>query len=158
MSRWPNFGAVVSNTCAAVLIFAGAFTTVAQADCLDDAALNYRLDPQLVRAIAMHESGMRPLAWNRNRDGSIDIGLMQINSSWLPTLGRAGVDAQSLWNPCVNAWVGSWILSNNVARFGPTWKAVGAYNATSPDKQLRYANRIYAQWQSLARMQPGQRP
>ena len=130
----------------------------AHADCLDDAAAYYRLDPHLVRAIAWHESGMRPTAVNRNTDGSVDIGLMQINSSWLPTLERAGISSQSLWDACVNAYVGAWILSSNIARLGPTWKAVGAYNATSPAKQLKYANQIYARWQSLQRADVSPRP
>jgi soluble lytic murein transglycosylase-like protein len=130
---------------------------LASADCIDAAALYRHVSPSLVRAIAMHESGMRPLAWHRNLDGSIDIGLMQINSRWLPILSRSGIEAQSLWDPCINVWVGSWILEKNIVRFGPTWKAVGAYNAASPDKQLRYATQIYAQWQSIARNQARQR-
>lgn len=128
-----------------------ALSSAARADCLDDAANYYRLDPNLVRAIAWHESGMRPLAVNRNSNGSIDVGLMQINSTWFPTLARAGIAPEHLWNACVNAYVGAWILSSNIARLGPSWKAVGAYNATSPDKQLRYANQIYARWQALQR-------
>ncbi|MGC8213229.1 lytic transglycosylase domain-containing protein [Ralstonia pseudosolanacearum] len=128
-----------------------ALSTAARADCLDDAAIYYRLDPNLVRAIAWHESGMRPLAINRNSNGSVDVGLMQINSTWFPTLARAGIAPEHLWNACVNAYVGAWILSSNIARIGPNWKAVGAYNATSPEKQLRYANQIYARWQALQR-------
>lgn len=128
-----------------------AFASVARADCLDEAANYYRLDPTLVRAIAWHESGMRPLAVNRNSNGSVDVGLMQINSTWFPTLARAGIAPEHLWNACVNAYVGAWILSSNIARLGPNWKAVGAYNATTPEKQLRYANQIYARWQALQR-------
>jgi soluble lytic murein transglycosylase-like protein len=135
------------------------FASFANADCIDDAAIYFTLDPLLVRAIAQHESGMRSLAINRNANGSVDIGLMQINSGWLPTLVRAGIAPQSLWNPCVNAYVGAWILKSNIARFGPTWKAVGAYNAASPAKQLRYANQIHAQWESIRqRIHVTQRP
>lgn len=123
------------------------------ADCLDDAALYYEIDSGLLRAIAKTESGMRPDAINRNTDGSVDIGLMQINSSWLPKLARAGITEQSLWNACTNAYVGAWILRLNVARFGLTWKAIGAYNAASSDKQYIYAKKIYAQWVSLRRQQ-----
>jgi soluble lytic murein transglycosylase-like protein len=135
------------------------FVPVAYADCIDDVATYFTLDPNLLRAIAQHESGMRPFVINRNANGSVDIGLMQINSGWLPTLERAGIAPQSLWNACVNAYVGAWILSSNIARFGATWKAVGAYNAASPAKQLRYANQIYAQWQSARQhSQVTQRP
>lgn len=124
-------------------------TGAGQADCLDDAASYFGVDTTLVHAIAYHESGMRPQAINRNRDGSIDIGLMQINSSWLPRLASNGIGKQQLLDPCVNGYVGTWILRSNIERVGPTWKAVGAYNASSPTKQLRYANRIYGLWRSL---------
>jgi soluble lytic murein transglycosylase-like protein len=137
------------NARVVVFLFASV-PVLCHADCIDDAARYHGINPQLVRAIARHESGMRPHALNRNPDGSVDVGLMQINSSWLPTLARYGIQPQSLWNPCVNAYVGVWILKSNVRRFGPTWKAVGAYNAASPAKQLRYANQIYVQWQRTA--------
>jgi soluble lytic murein transglycosylase-like protein len=115
----------------------------ARADCLDDAADYFSLDPVLVHAIAKHESGMHANAI------SYDLGLMQINTSWLPVLATKGISAQQLMNGCVNGYVGAWILRSNIERFGYTWKAVGAYNASSVDKQLRYANNIYEIWQSL---------
>jgi soluble lytic murein transglycosylase-like protein len=118
-----------------------------RADCLDDAARYHRVSVQVVRAIAQQESGMRPYVTNRNTDGSEDIGLMQINSSWLPKLGRFGITRQHLFDACVNAYVGTWILASNIKQFGPTWKAVGAYNAVSSNKQLVYANNIYRRLQ-----------
>ncbi|TCK33442.1 transglycosylase-like protein with SLT domain [Paraburkholderia sp. BL8N3] len=114
-----------------------------RADCIDDAARYHRVSVQLVRAIAQQESGMRANAINTNRDGSEDIGLMQINSSWLPKLSRYGITRPKLFDACVNAYVGTWILASNIRQFGPTWKAVGAYNAVSSSKQLVYANNIY---------------
>ncbi|KDR40809.1 lytic transglycosylase domain-containing protein [Caballeronia glathei] len=114
-----------------------------RADCLDDAARYHRVSVQLVRAIAQQESGMRANAINTNRDGSEDIGLMQINSSWLRKLSRYGITRRELFDACVNAYVGTWILASNIKQFGPTWKAVGAYNAVSSSKQLVYANNIY---------------
>lgn len=91
------------------------------ADCLDDAARFHHVNVVLVRAIAQQESGMRANAVNRNTDGSEDIGLMQINSSWLPKLRRYGVTRDSLFNPCVNGYVGTGFLrrtSGSSARRG----------------------------------------
>ncbi|MDR5826003.1 lytic transglycosylase domain-containing protein [Caballeronia sp. LZ043] len=124
-----------------------AISVVARADCLDDAARYHRVSVQVVRAIAQQESGMRANATNRNSDGSEDIGLMQINSSWLPKLSRFGISREHLFDACVNAYVGTWILASNIRQFGPTWKAVGAYNAVSSSKQLVYANNIYRRLQ-----------
>ncbi|MGF6292721.1 soluble lytic murein transglycosylase-like protein [Paraburkholderia youngii] len=136
-------GAPISVACVVLL----GCTAVARADCLDDAAAYRHISAQLVRAIAQHESGMRPNAVNVNSNGTEDIGLMQINSSWLPRLARYGIRREHLFNACVNAYVGTWILASNIKQFGPTWKAVGAYNAVSTQKQLIYANAIYRRLQ-----------
>lgn len=120
------------------------------ADCLDDAARFHRVSVVLVRAIAQQESGMRANAVNTNSDGTEDIGLMQINSSWLPKLRRYGITREALFNGCVNGYVGTWILASNIKQFGLTWKAVGAYNAVSANKQLVYANNIYRRIQRAA--------
>ncbi|WP_250537148.1 lytic transglycosylase domain-containing protein [Caballeronia sp. AZ10_KS36] len=128
-------------------LLCAAVSLQARADCLDDAARYHRVSVQVVRAIAQQESGMRPYVTSRNTDGSEDIGLMQINSSWLPKLARFGISRQHLFDACVNAYVGTWILASNIKQFGPTWKAVGAYNAVSSNKQLIYANNIYRRLQ-----------
>ncbi|WP_321794645.1 lytic transglycosylase domain-containing protein [Caballeronia sp. J97] len=130
-----------------LMLLAATAPTLARADCLDDAAIYHRVSVQLVRAIAQQESGMRPYVTNRNSDGSEDIGLMQINSTWLPKLARFGISRQHLFDACVNAYVGTWILASNIKQFGPTWRAVGAYNAVSSNKQLVYANNIYRRLQ-----------
>ncbi|WP_454754789.1 lytic transglycosylase domain-containing protein [Cupriavidus necator] len=116
----------------------------AVADCLDDAAAYHGVGALLVRGIAKAESGMRANAVNRNTNGSEDLGLMQINTVHLPRLARYGVTRERLFDPCVSAYVGSWILRACLDRYGHTWNAVGCYNAGSPDKRLKYANRIYA--------------
>ncbi|RME58496.1 hypothetical protein D6779_06330, partial [Candidatus Parcubacteria bacterium] len=87
-------------------------------------------------------------ALNHN-SSSYDIGIMQINSYWLPFLKKHGISESDLFNPCVNIHVGAWILRHNMDRLGPTWKAVGAYNARSKDKQMRYVGRVWKQYQRL---------
>lgn len=124
-----------------------AFPSVAHADCLDDAAAYRHINVELVRAIAQQESGMRANAVNRNANGTEDLGLMQINSSWLPRLARFGIHREHLFDACVNAYVGTWILASNIRQFGANWKAVGAYNSPTTAHQLVYANSIYRRLQ-----------
>lgn len=126
-----------------------AVPTIARADCIDDAASFHHVNVSLMRAIAQVESGTQTHAVNANSNGTVDIGLMQINSSWLPRLAREGISEQSLFDPCTNAYVGAWILSENIRQYGPTWSAIGAYNASSPDKRLAYARKVYATAQSI---------
>ncbi len=121
--------------------------------CLASAAEHHALDPDLLHAIASVESGLDPSAVNRaNTNGSRDIGLMQINSAWLPALARWKITEEQLYDPCVSAYVGAWILANNIARLGPTWRAVGAYNARTPAKQLAYVRRVQKQLAQAAGM------
>ncbi|WP_232072367.1 transglycosylase SLT domain-containing protein [Paraburkholderia pallida] len=126
-----------------------AVPATARADCIDDAASFQHVNVSLMRAIAQVESGTQTHAINTNSDGTVDIGLMQINSSWLPRLAREGISEQSLFDPCTNAYVGAWILAENIRQYGPTWSAIGAYNASSPDKRLAYARKVYATAQSI---------
>ena len=144
----------MSRAVAALVIAASCMVSTALADCIDDAALYQGIDSSLLRAIAYQESHLNADAINRNTDGSEDLGVMQVNSRELPGLRQYGITRDSLFDGCVNVFVGAWILRRKIDRFGPTWKAVGAYNATSPDKQLRYAGQIYSQL--LARGQRGQ--
>src|SRR5450755_4568808 len=112
--------------------------------CWQEAGSRYQVDPALLYAIARTESGLNPAAFHRNRDGSTDIGLMQINSAWLPDLAKHGISAQDLWQPCTNVHVGAWVLAQKIRKLGMTWDAVGAYNATTPFKRISYAWKVYA--------------
>lgn len=131
-----------------ILIVGVMFAQVAygQADnaCFEQAAKRYRVSAQLLRSISRVESGGNPAAFHRNANGSWDIGHMQINSAWLPTLAKYGITKDRLTNPCVNTHVGAWILANNFRRMGYGWNAVGAYNANSPDKIAAYARKVAA--------------
>ena len=113
--------------------------------CWEQAAERYGVSPDLLYAIARTESGLDPQAVGLNRNGSRDIGLMQINSAWLPRLLKHGIAETDLFDPCTSIHVGAWILAGNVQRLGYTWEAVGAYNAADPALRRAYAERVYRQ-------------
>ena len=113
-----------------------------KAACFEEAASRYQVPSVLLKAISRVESAGNPNALNRNKDGSFDIGHMQINSRWLPKLSHFGISRDQLWDPCTNTLVGAWILAQNVQRIGYSWNAVGAYNASSPEKRDRYARKV----------------
>ncbi|TWI69283.1 transglycosylase-like protein with SLT domain [Pseudoduganella lurida] len=113
-------------------------------DCIRSAASTFGHPVPLVRAVVEQESGGRCTPRHAtNRNGTYDIGCMGINSSWLPMLTRRfGITERHLLDPCTNIHVGAWILAHNIALHGNTWQAVGAYNATTEAKRVRYAHRI----------------
>jgi len=110
--------------------------------CFDAAARHYRLHPALLRAIARQESGMNPRAIGKNTNGTLDLGLMQINTTWLPKLARAGISREQLMDPCTNIIVGAWVLHDAVSRHGLSWKAVGVYHSPTPWRQRDYALKV----------------
>ena len=127
----------------AVLAFVGlVLSCSAIAHCYELASARYQVSAALLHAIAQQESGGRSTALHANPNGSVDIGLMQINSGWIGVLGRHGIREQDLWDPCVSVLVGAWILRRNFDQLGHTTQALGAYNSTNPTQRERYASQV----------------
>lgn len=131
--------------------------------CLQTPALAAEPDPPtpLVEAIARQESGLNPLAVNiagkpyypATREEaerliqkavaaglSFDVGKMQINSWWME---RYAIDPLSLLDPATNERWGKWILTEEIARHGLNWKAVGKYHSPDPERGRQYAWLVY---------------
>ncbi|MBB1634731.1 MULTISPECIES: transglycosylase SLT domain-containing protein [Cupriavidus] len=139
---------------AVAALVAACASGAAAKDCWTKAGERHGIDPLLLAAIAKVESSMNPRALNRNRNGTYDIGLMQINSSHLPRLLRAGVTHERLIDePCTSIDTGAAILADFIERHGYTWNAVGAYNAGSaPARQPArkvYATKVWREYQRL---------
>lgn len=148
-SRWS--GAVV----AAVLLGTGA---ASRADCVDDAAQYHLVNSWVLRAILWNESGMKATAVNRNANGTVDVGIGQINSIHFGALRDHGVSPDHLKNACVGTYVAAWHLKKQTIQYGNTWRAVGAYHSVTPHFNQSYANRVHAtlvRWRAIA---PGPPP
>ncbi len=126
------------------LIFYLLFPTMAYSFCFEEAGRLYGISPQLLMTIAYVESNYNPGAINKNKDGSYDFGLMQINSRWHYKLGHSRW--MTLGDPCMNVKIGAWILAQCIQRHGYTWKAIGCYNAGSSRKnahlRARYIQKV----------------
>ncbi|WP_321790393.1 lytic transglycosylase domain-containing protein [Burkholderia pyrrocinia] len=138
----------------AAALFAACASGAAAKDCFTQAGERHGIDPLLLVAIAKVESSLNPRAINYNRNGTYDIGLMQINSSHLPRLIKTGVTHKRLINePCTSIDTGASILSGFIERHGYTWNAVGAYNAGSSAKReparKSYATKVWRAYRTL---------
>lgn len=124
--------------------------------CWNEVAQRHGVPTDLLYAVAKVESGLNPKAVNRShiqRTGSIDIGLMQINSRHLPKLAKRGITESNLFEPCTNLDIGAGLLAELFARRGQSWDSVGAYNAACTElkgddcakARARYAWKVYRQ-------------
>ncbi len=109
--------------------------------CFDEAAREYGLNADLLRGIACVESNSNPSATNHNRNGTTDLGIMQINSSWIKPMGLNENDL--LKNPCYNVKTAAKILKKCMDKHGYTWEAIGCYNAFSPYARIKYSWKVF---------------
>lgn len=128
------------------------------ARCFREAGIRFSVDWRLLQAIAEVESGLNPGAIGVNKKNgrvlSEDLGMMQINTSWLPVLRPMGITREVLLgNACQNIHVGAWILARNIAQNGVNWTSVGAYNAgfknANEPFRMRYARKVYTRYIEL---------
>ncbi|MEM1672927.1 MAG: lytic transglycosylase domain-containing protein [Archaeoglobaceae archaeon] len=119
-------------------------------DCFLSAERYYGVNAYLLYAIAKVESNLNPQAINRNKNGTIDRGIMQINSSWDTYLRKYGIDPRYVWEPCYNIHLGAMILRHCMDRYGNTWRAVDCYNKGARAKETsRYVWRVYRELSRL---------
>jgi soluble lytic murein transglycosylase-like protein len=139
MMRTRPFRAVL---CALFALCVATAAMPARADCFDEAAQYQKVNPLILRAIAWQESHNHPDAVHKNANGSIDYGVMQINSIHLPTLSQYGISRATLMEPCKNVYIAAWHLRQKMNKYGNTWAAVGAYHSETPTLRNQYAQQI----------------
>jgi soluble lytic murein transglycosylase-like protein len=111
-------------------------------DCFEQAGSYQGVNPLVLRAVAWRESKGDAAAINRNANGSIDVGQLQINSVHFPELAKQGIPHHALTDPCINVYVAAWLLKQKMVRYGNTWRAIGAYHSESPKERNAYARSI----------------
>ena len=111
--------------------------------CWKSAAKYHSVDVWLLYSIAWVESKMNPNEIGKNKNGSLDLGMMQINTIWLPELAKYGIKRENLMDGCTSIYIGAWILAKNFKTYGYTWRAIGAYNSANLDIGYKYAQKVY---------------
>jgi len=130
--------------------------------CFAKAGVYHQIDPTWLKSISKVESSFNPKAISpRNKNGTYDVGMMQINSGWFPTLEKFGIKPGHLLEPCTNIFVGAWILAKNIKHYGKTWEAIGSYNTGNAVKKKRaselYALKVRNAWEDLNKRALSQR-
>lgn len=125
-------------------------------DCFETAGKDAGIDPDLLRAIAWQESRLHYDVTGKNPGTGYGMGLMQIDSQHLGNMKARGIDRELLISDiCTNIYSGALILAKAFNKWGPSWEAVGAYNAgfaATPKQHFRrmtYARKIYITYWKL---------
>ena len=110
-------------------------------DCINMAAVRYHVPATLITSIIKTEAGKNGISV-KNKNGTYDLGVMQINSSWLKQLEASGVTAKAVqYDPCVNVTIGTWILAQGIAN-GEGWQGVGNYHSYTPKHNQVYREKV----------------
>lgn len=110
--------------------------------CISQTAKRFSLPEILLKSILDVEAGkIGELRINKN--GTFDIGPMQINSSWLNKFTGYVSKEDILYNGCTNIQVGAWILRYNIDKTGDLWRGIGNYHSNTKEKHEAYINKIY---------------
>ncbi len=120
------------------------------AACVINASSVNNIDPELLLSVIAVEGGM-PGSVSVNKNGSKDLGIMQINTqAWLKFVSENffNGDNQFAYNrlkddACFNISVGAWILRHSIIiEGGNVWEGVGRYHSATPVYKYRYINKV----------------
>lgn len=116
--------------------------------CMVAAATAFHLPVHALPAIQRVEGGWVGAA-QPNKDGSHDLGLMQVNTRWVkPVADATGLPAQTvatrlILNPCFNITVAAFILRTYLdEERGNMWKAIGDYHSHTTGLAIPYKLRV----------------
>lgn len=121
----------------------GSMPLTSATQCVVKAAERHSVNPWVLKAILKVESNFKPSAVTRNTNGTVDLGMAQINSIHLKELSKFGIAEGDLLNPCVSTYVAAWHLAKQHRRHGNTWFAVGAYHSATPCFNTRYVGLVW---------------
>jgi len=108
----------------------------------EKAGRDFGIESSLLKRIATIESSLNPRAMNQNKNGTVDIGLMQINSMHLRGLSKIGVTREALLDPEVNVYVGALLLSSHIRKRGYNLQAIGCYHSANPVFKNQWLKRL----------------
>lgn len=120
----------------------------ALAACLILASATYDLPLDILSGIQLVEGGAVGKETGPNRNGSYDLGPMQINSAWVPRLAALWhVDARTArdWlrdDPCVNTHVAAWILKKNAVDAGSLYEGIALYHTGTSNRADDYVQKV----------------
>lgn len=118
------------------------------AQCIQKASQVYKVPLSVLFAVLATERGKIGEV-NHNKNGTVDVGPMQINTVHFKDAEKWGLTPEILTNNgCANFIFGTWYLSTLLDKYD-TWEAIGIYHSRTPYYKSRYQNRAYTRLKEL---------
>ncbi len=126
-------------------------------ECINKAAIAYHVPAELIISVLKTENGRNGMA-KLNANGTYDYGPMQINTVWLSRIRQYGYSKEMLqYDPCLNVWVGSWILGQRIASSSTNvWRGIGAYHSYTDSENVPYQYKVWKVYHLLHNYLQGQ--
>jgi hypothetical protein len=119
--------------------------------CIESAAAVYRLPPAVIVILLSVEGGSLGHV-RQNTNATVDIGPMQVNSTWVPAVAKhwraspSDTFAALRDNFCANIEAGTWILRQAMDEaHGDFWGGVGFYHSHDPGYRADYLRKVLRQ-------------
>ena len=112
--------------------------------CVHAAAEKYDIPVEILYSVVVTEGG-RPGMLKRNKNGSFDMGVMQINTkTWGPKLYVYFPKKALIEDPCASVYAGAYIIAKERAetKDGSIWRAVARYHSRNPKYQIPYLHKV----------------
>lgn len=120
--------------------------------CIHQAAQTYQVPAVLLISILKTENGRVGMA-SPNKNGTVDLGPMQINSSWLPKLASYGYSQADIqFDACKNIAIGAWILNQDLSNSLSTATGIGYYHSHTPYLNENYAKKVIIDYQKITKL------
>lgn len=113
--------------------------------CVTQAAIRYQLPPEIILAVMRTEGG-RVGGVQKNTNGTVDIGPMQINSVHMGSTFSGYLHPKRVRDDvCVNIHAGAYLLKKAMIESGGFWTGVSRYHSRTPSLGEAYRDRVYRQ-------------
>jgi soluble lytic murein transglycosylase-like protein len=120
--------------------------------CINTAAQEYHVPAKLIIAVLNVERGRVGLA-QPNKNGSYDLGPMQINTSWWPKLYNYGITPNQVrYNACINIRVATWILGKSIANNPDLLRGIGNYHSHTTALNHTYTQQVRVTYTQLSKI------
>ena len=125
--------------------------------CLLAASQANDVPPKLLISVIAVEGGVSGLA-SRNKNGTEDLGIMQINTgAWLKLVSDLFFDGNNEKaymklrdDGCFNIYVGAWILGRAIRmEGGDIWQGVGRYHSITYQHKQKYIRLVSDKYKSI---------